>query len=140
MPVFLFINKLICKKNMIRSKICLIILMVTITAVLALLPGCGRENADTIEMISAGTIDAQAGKSAAEKNTDPGEMGGDEEEETGGSAAGEEASRPAQIINISPSEVFEIMENDENYLIIDVRTDEEYGEGHLEGAMLSSYT
>ncbi|MCJ7666665.1 MAG: rhodanese-like domain-containing protein, partial [Actinobacteria bacterium] len=37
---------------------------------------------------------------------------------------------------ISFEEVYKIIENDEDYLIIDVRTEEEYNTGHLRGALL----
>ena len=39
-------------------------------------------------------------------------------------------------MDISPEEVFQIMENNEDYLIVDVRTKEEFDSGHLEGALL----
>ena len=42
----------------------------------------------------------------------------------------------AEIKPISPEEVYEIIKNDEDYLIVDVRTKEEYNSGHLEGALL----
>ena len=40
------------------------------------------------------------------------------------------------IISISPAEVYEIITNDEDYIILDVRTQDEYNEGHLEKALL----
>jgi rhodanese-related sulfurtransferase len=43
---------------------------------------------------------------------------------------------PVQIKDISPEEVFATIENNEDYLIVDVRTREEYDGGHLKGALL----
>jgi rhodanese-related sulfurtransferase len=40
------------------------------------------------------------------------------------------------IISISPAEVYEIITNDEDYIILDVRTQDEYNEGHLDKALL----
>ncbi len=40
------------------------------------------------------------------------------------------------IISISPAEVYEIITNDEDHIILDVRTQDEYHEGHLEKALL----
>ncbi len=40
------------------------------------------------------------------------------------------------IISISPAEVYEIITNDEDYVILDVRTQDEYNEGHLDKALL----
>ena len=42
----------------------------------------------------------------------------------------------AEIKSISPEEVYEIIKNSEDYLIVDVRTKEEYDSGHIEGALL----
>ena len=42
----------------------------------------------------------------------------------------------AEIKSISVEEVYEIIKNKEDYLIIDVRTKEEYDEGHIGGATL----
>ncbi len=42
----------------------------------------------------------------------------------------------AEIKSISPEEVYEIIKNNEDYLIVDVRTKEEYDSGHIEGALL----
>ncbi|MCK5567180.1 MAG: rhodanese-like domain-containing protein [Actinomycetia bacterium] len=41
-----------------------------------------------------------------------------------------------EIILISPAEVYEIITNNEDYIILDVRTQEEYSEGHLDKALL----
>ena len=43
-----------------------------------------------------------------------------------------------EIQHISPSEVYEIIQNDEDYIILDVRTQDEYNDGHLEKAQLIS--
>ena len=40
------------------------------------------------------------------------------------------------IISITPVEVYEIITNDEDYIILDVRTQDEYNEGHLDKALL----
>lgn len=37
---------------------------------------------------------------------------------------------------ISPAEAKALMDNEENYIILDVRTDEEFSEAHIEGAIL----
>ncbi|MFC2159368.1 rhodanese-like domain-containing protein [Actinomycetota bacterium] len=47
-----------------------------------------------------------------------------------------EDNKVAEIKPISPEEVYDIIKNDEDYLIVDVRTIEEYNSGHLEGALL----
>jgi len=47
-----------------------------------------------------------------------------------------EVSTIEEIRPISPEEVNEIIKNGEDYLILDVRSKEEYDPGHLEGAML----
>ncbi|MGM0366940.1 MAG: rhodanese-like domain-containing protein [Actinomycetota bacterium] len=56
--------------------------------------------------------------------------GGNKEE------AAEEMVTEPEIIPISPETVFEIMENGEDYLLVDVRTEEEYNGGHIEDAKL----
>ena len=48
----------------------------------------------------------------------------------------QEDNEIAEIKPITPEEVYGIIENDEDYLIVDVRTEEEYDSGHLEGALL----
>jgi len=40
------------------------------------------------------------------------------------------------IISITPAEVYKIITNDEDYIILDVRTQDEYNEGHLDKALL----
>lgn len=42
----------------------------------------------------------------------------------------------AEITLISVEEVYEIIKNNEDYIILDVRTQEEYDEGHIWGVML----
>ena len=42
----------------------------------------------------------------------------------------------AEVKPISPEEVYEIIQNEEDYFIVDVRTREEYDSGHIEGALL----
>jgi len=42
----------------------------------------------------------------------------------------------SSVENISVEEVYEIIDNDEDYMILDVRTQEEFNEGYIEGAVL----
>ena len=37
---------------------------------------------------------------------------------------------------ITPAEAKKIMDTEKNYIVLDVRTEEEYNEGHIEGAVL----
>ena len=55
------------------------------------------------------------------------------EEDAANTAETEEISG---IISITPAEVYEIITNDEDYIILDVRTRDEYNEGHLDKALL----
>lgn len=48
----------------------------------------------------------------------------------------EEKEKVPEIILISPAESYEIITNNEDYIILDVRTQEEYNEGHLAKALL----
>ena len=41
-----------------------------------------------------------------------------------------------EYMNITAEEAKEIMDNEEDYIILDVRTQEEYDEGHIPGAVL----
>jgi len=40
------------------------------------------------------------------------------------------------IISITPAKVYEIITDNEDYVILDVRTQDEYNEGHLDKALL----
>lgn len=42
----------------------------------------------------------------------------------------------AEVTSISVEEVYEIIKNNQDYIILDVRTKEEFNEGHLEDAIL----
>ncbi len=44
--------------------------------------------------------------------------------------------KTATVQTITGSEAHEIIESDEEYTLVDVRTTEEYAEGHIEGAIL----
>lgn len=59
-----------------------------------------------------------------------------EEENETGPDSGETAADNADIISISVEEVYEIIKNKDDYYILDVRTEQEYYEGHIEGAAL----
>ena len=47
-----------------------------------------------------------------------------------------ENDREAVYMNITAEEAKEIMDSQEGYIILDVRTQEEYDEGHIPGAIL----
>ena len=47
-----------------------------------------------------------------------------------------ENDREAVYMNITAEEAKEIMDSEEGYIILDVRTQEEYDEGHIPGAIL----
>lgn len=47
-----------------------------------------------------------------------------------------ETSREAVYVNITAQEAKQIMEQEEDYLILDVRTQDEYNEGHIPGAIV----
>ena len=47
-----------------------------------------------------------------------------------------ENDREAVYMNITAEEAREIMDTEEGYIILDVRTQEEYDEGHIPGAIL----
>ena len=42
----------------------------------------------------------------------------------------------AEVTSISVEEIYEIIKNNQDYIILDVRTKEEFNEGHLEDAIL----
>ena len=54
---------------------------------------------------------------------------------TGSSAATSDAATPA-VRTISGAEAIELMKSETDYVIVDVRTESEYAEGHVPGAML----
>ena len=47
-----------------------------------------------------------------------------------------ENDREAVYVNITAEEAKQIMDSEEGYIILDVRTREEYDQGHIPGAML----
>lgn len=51
-----------------------------------------------------------------------------------------ENDREAVYVNITAEEAKQIMDSEEGYIILDVRTQEEYDEGHIPGAILIPYT
>lgn len=51
-----------------------------------------------------------------------------------------EKTQEAIYMNISAKEAKEIMDTEEGYIILDVREQEEYDEGHIPGAILIPYT
>ena len=123
---------------MIRKKIYLkisISLAIAAISSIILFSGCGTEDPHKPETDPAGTAE----EPAIEINTGDGvaeEAGQDEEEHPGTDTPAEEAPQQAQVMDISTAEVFEIMETGQDHLIVDVRTEEEYNGGHLEGAVL----
>ena len=48
----------------------------------------------------------------------------------------EENAREAVYMNITAEEARQIMDSEEGYVILDVRTQEEYDQGHIPGAIL----
>lgn len=48
---------------------------------------------------------------------------------------GEEAKEPTYV-NITPQEAKLLMDQEDGYIILDVRTEEEYAQGHIPGAIL----
>ena len=50
-----------------------------------------------------------------------------------------ENSQEAVYMNITAEQAKEIMDSEEGYIILDVRTQEEYDEGHIPGAILIPY-
>ena len=53
---------------------------------------------------------------------------------TGG--CGGEAAKEPTYVNITAQEAKELMDREEGYVILDVRTEEEYAQGHIPGAVL----
>lgn len=56
-------------------------------------------------------------------------------------ACGQEKEKKQEAIymNITAKEAKEIMDTEKNYIILDTRTQEEYDEGHIPGAILIPY-
>ena len=50
-----------------------------------------------------------------------------------------ENDREAVYVNITAEEAKAIMDNEEGYVILDVRTQEEYDQGHIPGAIVISH-
>ena len=50
-----------------------------------------------------------------------------------------ENDQGAVYVNITAEEAKRIMDNEEGYIILDVRTQEEYDEGHIPGAIVISH-
>ena len=50
-----------------------------------------------------------------------------------------ENGQGAVYVNITAEEAKQIMDNEEGYIILDVRTQEEYDEGHIPGAVVISH-
>ncbi len=50
-----------------------------------------------------------------------------------------ENNQEAIYVNITAEEAKEIMDSEEGYIILDVRTQEEYDEGHIPGAIVISH-
>ena len=50
-----------------------------------------------------------------------------------------ENDQGAAYLNITPEEAKQIMDSEEGYIILDVRTQEEYDEGHISGAIVISH-
>ena len=50
-----------------------------------------------------------------------------------------ENNQEAVYVNITAEEAKEIMDSEEGYIILDVRTQEEYDEGHIPGAIVISH-
>ena len=48
-------------------------------------------------------------------------------------------NKEAVYVNITAQEAKQIMDTEEGYIILDVRTQEEYGEGHIPGAIVISH-
>jgi rhodanese-related sulfurtransferase len=133
------------------KRVYLRLFIITLIAALAVLPlfsSCKANDSTTLEINPSKTVEETAVKETEEEpkpadtvieeaEEEPAQEELQvEEEDVSETVQEEDASQPVQIMDISPAEVFEIMENDEDYMIVDVRTKEEYDSGHLEGAIL----
>lgn len=49
---------------------------------------------------------------------------------------GSETGKEASYINITAQEAKQLMDREDSYIILDVRTEEEYAQGHIPGAIL----
>ncbi len=49
---------------------------------------------------------------------------------------GHKVAKEASYVNITAQEAKELMDREEGYVILDVRTEEEYAQGHIPGAIL----
>ena len=49
---------------------------------------------------------------------------------------GRETERAASYVNITAQEAKKLMETESDYIVLDVRTEEEYAQGHIPGAIL----
>jgi len=105
------------------KKFFIIILILCLTAALSF-TGCAVKTAGTVQETKAQSVETTQKVSTQEATTTA--------EESTGSA---EEGNPT-IKSITPEEVFEILSAGEDYILLDVRTQEEYNEGHIEGAML----
>ena len=54
-------------------------------------------------------------------------------------APADEQNKEILYMNITAEEAKKIMDSEEGYIILDVRTQEEYDEGHIPGAIVISY-
>ena len=50
-----------------------------------------------------------------------------------------ENTREVEYVNITAEEAKQIMDSEEGYIILDVRTQEEYEQGHIHGAIVISH-
>ena len=51
-------------------------------------------------------------------------------------SCGRQAEKEPSYVNITAQEAKELMDGEEGYVILDVRTEEEYAQGHIPGAIL----
>ena len=108
----------------------LIFLLIFNLILLPALSGCSKNTVVVEDTNTTGTRDG------VKDSKDLGEAEIKAETEQTEEVLEEEAGTPVRIISISPEEVFEIIENNGDYLIVDVRMEQEYMDGHLEGAFL----